>query len=298
MRFDVVGFLNDQGISYHTAGENISHGWVATKECPFCRNNNYHFGINLSGGGTFCWVCGHKGWIYEYISLVMGLTETEVKRIGKPYFTLEDVPTRKRKMFIPGKSLEFPKTFMNLLPTFVQYLESRNFDISTAQRYDLKCADITDIQWKFRIIIPFYIQECLVGWTARTLFDDIEPRYKNINNDIALCNVRDIVYNIDNLKRKAILVEGPTDVWRLGDSTAAMIGLQYTNAQIAAIKAKGVEEATVIFDGEEKAYKRALSLAKNLDFIGVTSSVIRLEEGQDPGNLTESDAAELRHLCL
>ena len=110
-------------------------------------------------------------------------------------------------------------------------------------------------------------------------------------------DVRATLYNIDALAKTSILVEGPTDVLRIGSSCAAVIGLEFTNAQVYRIKERGVEKVSIVFDGEEKAVQRAIRLAKCLDMIGVKAEVVRLPDGMDPGSLSDSDAADLRKEC-
>lgn len=300
MRFDVIRFLQDNNIPFSKSGKNIGEGWIGVRDCPFCNDKRFHMGVHVATGAYSCWRCGTHGWIYDLVQALLGVDPAEMKRMGKGYFTLDAnlLPQRKRKTRPDGTVLEFPKTFQDLTDVYLRYMTERGYDISIAQRYRLRCADLVDNMWKFRIIIPFYIDDCLVSWTGRTIIPNLDPRYKNLSNKESLIDVRTTLFNIDALSKKSILVEGAFDVFRIGGATAAIIGLEYTNAQIAAIKSKGVEECTIIFDGEAGAYKRANELAKALNMMGIDSSVIRLPEGADPGSLSEEDAAEIRRMCL
>ena len=299
MRIDVRKCLVAANIGYKESGNNIGDGWIGVQHCPFCGDTRYHAAINLNSAAFSCWVCGKKAWIYEYLRAELGLTEQEVKDFGRQFFTLYGDAYKGQKRISPpaGKVLEFPSTFRPLEGVCLDYLLSRGYDISVAQRYNLQCADIIDPFWKFRVIFPFYFDWKLVAWTGRTIFPDVDPRYKNISNKQSLMDVRATLYNIDALARNSILVEGPTDVLRIGSACAAVIGLEFTNAQVYRIKERGVERVSIVFDGEEKAVKRAIRLAKCLDMVGIHADVVRLPDGMDPGSMSDSEAADLRKEC-
>lgn len=297
MRFDVIQFLDNNSIAYKSRGTNIAENWVGIEFCPFCNDRRYHFGMNLLSGGYSCWVCGAKGWVYEFIAAYYGISLQEVRKIGKEYLTdtLATPITRRRNKLDISKKLLTPSTFSSELPAaWLAYLEKRNFDISIAARYNLMSAGIIDREWKYRLIIPFYIDGQLVSWTGRDITDQMPAKYKNCPNDLALIDTRQTIYNIDAMSRKSILTEGATDVHRLGGATGAIIGLNMTTAQMLMIKNKGVEELTIVFDGEPLAQKRAREVAKKLEFIGITTHVIDLGNGLDPGMLSDEEAFALR----
>lgn len=299
MRIDVRACIMAANIQYRESGNNIGEGWIGVAHCPFCGDTRYHAALNLNSAAFSCWVCGKKAWIYEYLRAELGLDEQQVKDFGRQFFTLNGPAYNgQKRIHIPeGRKLGFPSSFRPLEGVCLDYLMSRGYDVSVAQRYNLQCADISDPYWKFRVIFPFYFDGALVAWTGRTIFKDVDPRYKNISNKESLLDVRATLYNIDALSRVSILVEGPTDVLRIGSSCAAVIGLEFTNAQVYRIKERGVEKVSIVFDGEEKAVQRAIRLAKCLDMVGVQADVVRLPEGRDPGSLTDEEAADLRKEC-
>lgn len=299
MRFLIKNFLSDNNIPYRTHGTNIAEGWIGVHHCPFCGDTRYHGGINLNSCAYSCWVCGHRCWVYAYLMAELGLTREQVSELARGYFTDEETPSVvRRRMPEPNRVLDFPKTFVPLDEVGKAYLSRRGFDPCVATRYNLKSAICTDYAWRYRVIIPFYIDKKLVGWTGRAVYPEVEPRYKNISNSEALVDMRSTLFNVDALQPKSILVEGPLDAIRIGGPTAAVTGLEYTTSQILMVKNSGVEECTIVFDGEDKAYKRAVNLAKQLSSLDISAYVIRLEDGKDPGSLTDAEAYELRQCAL
>lgn len=300
MGFEVERCLTDFGIGYKTRGTNIAEGWIGVHHCPFCGDTRYHGGIHLDTGAYSCWVCGHKGWMYAYLMAEMGWSRDQVHELCRPYFNdnISKSTIRRRANIPSNKKLEFPPSFTPVDALGMDYLCRRNFDPSVADRYHLKSVMVSDYKWNYRLIIPFYIDGILVGWTGRALVPELEPRYKNISNAESLVDMRSTLFNIDALQRKSILVEGPFDAMKVGGATAAVVGLEYTTSQVLMVKNRGVEECTVVFDGEEKAFRRANRLAAQLSSIGIRAYVIRLKEGQDPAELSDEEAYQLRQVAL
>lgn len=303
MRFDVVSFLKDHGITYKTSGKNLSTGeWVGLAVCPYC-NRADHIAINLNSAAFNCWVCGKHGYAADALKLILGVRTQEIKDLMRPYFILPDSGVRreKRVKVEPGRTLEFPSHFYtSWSDAYTAYLLRRGLDISTAQRFQLMAGGIWDQEWMHRLIIPITLDGQLVSWTGRTILPNIDPRYKNLSNEKSLIDVRTTIFNIDNMERKAILVEGAMDTFKIVQSCGAVIGLEFTNEQCLKIKQHGVEELFVVFDAEENAVKRALRFASVMNTIGVNTHVIDIRGTgfKDPGEFDEQTAAELRRECL
>jgi DNA primase len=104
--------------------------------------------------------------------------------------------------------------------------------------------------------------------------------------------MKECLYNIDTVKDTAIIVEGVTDVWRIGQGCVATMGLEYTTEQIKLLVDRGVKQAFVMFDSESFAIRKARKLANSLS-IFMESETIELSDG-DPGELTINQVQEIR----
>ena len=101
-----------------------------------------------------------------------------------------------------------------------------------------------------------------------------------------------IVYNADNITgNKAVLVEGVTDCWRLGDGSICCFGIKYTQAQANYLAT--LEKLFIMFDDEYNAQCQAESLGNILSGLGTEVEIIKLGTGDDPGNLSQKDADDL-----
>lgn len=99
------------------------------------------------------------------------------------------------------------------------------------------------------------------------------------------------LYNVDNaiFASTVYLVEGVSDVWRIGDSAVARFGKTLSRAQIVILKEKLFGKRIVIVPDmdDEQAYEEALRQQVMLAGSGVFSDVLisALDPGQDPGDL-------------
>jgi hypothetical protein len=97
------------------------------------------------------------------------------------------------------------------------------------------------------------------------------------------------LYNLDSVRKTVVIVEGVTDVWRIGDGAVATFGTQYTKAQLALLI--GIKRAFVMFDAE--AEEEGSRLAYDLSAIVPFVDIINLREG-DPASLSEEGVKYLR----
>lgn len=88
------------------------------------------------------------------------------------------------------------------LARVIEYARSRKF---TLEDYNFHWSP--ELQYRDRLIVPFYYERRLVGWTARSIKSNARPKYISSQQP-------GYVFNIDNQHYKklfAIVVEGPLD---------------------------------------------------------------------------------------
>jgi hypothetical protein len=103
------------------------------------------------------------------------------------------------------------------------------------------------------------------------------------------------LYNADSVWGKdwVIIVEGPTDVWRLGDGAVCTFGTEGTEGKVRKLLAMGVKRAFVIFDPETVATSQSLRLSAILSASIPHCETVILERG-DPASLTPQEAEALK----
>lgn len=288
--------LEDRGVEFQKQGKNVSRGWIGLK-CPFCNDQSNHLGIRLSDLKCKCWKCGGKNLAETFQELfeipyktalnLISQLETDVtfddnyedEKISAERYFDGSIP----KIDLPKESaIHFPKIHLD-------YLKKRGFGLKTIRKYRLK-AVYTAGKYKFRIIIPIIFKGRIVSFTSRDVTDEAEAKY--ITAPIGLTNAKDFVYNIDSLKKgdNAILVEGPIDVWRLGDKAISFLGVSRSEKQLVQLYKKEIKTLHILYDNDETGKRNARRQAKELSPIVEQVNILWLEDKKDPGELSNEEA--------
>jgi len=282
----------DFGIPYQTEGhKHCREGWVNTV-CPRCTGNpGLHLGYNLEDNYYVCYRCGYST-TSEMLSKLLKINNyKELKAIIERYdtVTLKKEPVVKMR----AKAFKLPSNSEPLQANHRHYLEKRNFDPD----YLVKTwgllgtgvySKLDNIDYKFRIIIPFFWEDQQVSFDSRDITGKDSGRYKACPKDRELIHHKEIVYGKQNeFKENIICVEGPTDVWRFGNHSFAVSGIKFTPAQIRVIS-KSVKRVAVCFDDDPQAKVQANKMIAELKFRGVDAFRVDIEG--DPGSMKQEDA--------
>lgn len=287
----VIDLLDHLNIPYKTSGNNVTSGWVEIN-ClnPNCGDPSFHFGINLSSGWGNCWRCGHKSFITSIITDNINLSYPEASKIVKEFS--DDMIVPKEEEIIHPQLMSLPKEATKELPPLhVNYLLKRNFDPSILQRDYGILATHTTGYFAYRIVIPIIVNHALVNFTARDVTGQQDNKYKNCDNRYAIMPTKETIYNIDTVKDKIIICEGPTDVWRIGKGSVATMGVEYTTTQLALLAQKEAKEIFILYDSD--AITKAEKLASAVSTFCPKVEIIELEDG-DPGSMDPEDVIKLR----
>lgn len=178
-----------------------------------------------------------------------------------------------------------------------RYLKNRGFDPD-------ELADIWGIQgttwdsdYKWRIIIPVKFEGCVVSWTSRSTTKNTccQRRYLSATPEHhEAVPLKSTLYGWDYRSSSVIVVEGPTDVWRIGPGAVATFGARTTEEQIDLLAS--CPKVYVCFDSDEPvAWKRAHRLCRSLASRGRSPKLLKLT-CHDPGGAGEAELDELRKL--
>ena len=165
----------------------------------------------------------------------------------------------------------------------LEYLIARGFDpYQLAEEYDLSyCTEITS-PVRDRLLIPIWYNDTLYGWQARAIYPDQVPKYHTARGS----RISHVLYGLDHIKQKrnnVFLVEGVTDVWRLGTGAVALFGCHISAPQIQLLKSV-TEKVTVMLDGD--ALDKAKKIANKLQKENIATQIIELPANTDPADLS------------
>jgi hypothetical protein len=304
--FDVLSYLQDKEIAYWTEGKNVTAGWVNI-QCPFCEDHSNHLGINLTGKGFNCWLCGSRGSAMKLVQTLEDCSKRQALGIMARFqedglYSGEPLPPKHETASIhaSGSRSILPKTATTEFPgQHWQYLISRGYNPSLiVEKYKLMACH-TSGKYRFRIIIPIIMNGQIVSFVARDVTGKAEKKYLYCPNSESIIPRRETLYNIDNVKSKtAVIVEGPADVWRIGDGAIATLGTSVSDGQIELLISKGLQKAFVLFDREASQGEDspAVKLAKALSGLIRQVEILELIDEGDPGEMGNETTSQVRRL--
>ncbi len=199
------------------------------------------------------------------------------------------------KATTPGR-LQLPLGTHKMEARHREYLRRRGFDPEELeQKYNLLGTGPAG-HLPHRIVVPVFHRGRMVSWQARDITGTAELRYISAGKDKEEVHHKDILYNLDNCRGRAVLaVEGITDVWRLGDDCCATFGTKVRFAQVRLLAE--FDRVFFVYDGETVAQAQARRLCRMLSGMGVQAENILLGGG-DPGEMSPDDALALKRELL
>lgn len=298
--YDIERLLKDYSIPYASPGEHhhVTDGWVNI-HCPFCAGHaNYHLGISPEHGGCHCWRCGNHRTVDALIK-ILNLPPAKAKAVLREYKT--DGPPIRKKAQEPKIAIhpfKYPKPYTPLTKTHKEYLAKRNFDPDYLEReWSLLATGpvsfLDGISYNHRILIPIMWNGEVVSFQARDITDKSDLKYLACPMRREIIHHKNIVYGRQELWptfSAVIIVEGVTDVWRLGPSAIATLGIEFKMEQVLQL-AKINNRFFIIFDNEPQAQQQARKLFVKLKTLN-KEVYIETVEG-DPGSMEQNDANQL-----
>lgn len=298
--FDIYRFFHDHHIPFVTEGhKQCRKGWIQII-CPFCYGK-WCMGYQESRESFVCYKCGfHKR--IEVFSRLLRISEYETKKVLKTYYEFHPSLTHKHIKGIERPDITYQKLNSVTLPIGTQkigkrhceYLKNRNFDPEQIEKeWGIKGTNNVG-PYKFRIIAPIYFNHQLVSYQGRDITGKSVMKYKACPKSLEKVHHKDILYGIDNAKStRVVVVEGITDVWRLGYGAVATFGIKYKQSQVKLLSQ--FKTVALLYDSSKEdfqAYRQSSKLGAMLSSLGVDVIEVDLESG-DPADLSQSDADNL-----
>ena len=270
--------------------------------CPFCEGSGEHGGVNLTHKYFSCWQCATSASPPKLIKQILNCSWAKAYREVEQYSDRISSPSCVQSPKAGGHSLRpvhLPALTGPLSGLGGHYLASRGFDPKILEAvYGVKETGPLG-KFKFRLIIPIYINKELVSFTSRDYTGKGEPKYKAQSIDKSKVPVKDCLYNIDTVKDKLLIVEGPADVWRMGDGAVSLFGTSCSIAQqellfrwwVATMRLKRTKKVVILLDpktkkASDKLYYQLSSFIRDLKIVELSD--------KDPAELTQEEAMNLK----
>jgi DNA primase len=293
--FKIIDFLEDYDIYYRTSGDNVGRGWIGI-DCPFpgCSAVKQHCGINMTSKCFSCFQCGEKGGLPKLIKQLLNISWADTYDIIRKY-------SGSPKIIAPPVSCETAQTVK--LPPYCSplegkaaaYLRKRNFDPKyIGNKYKVMRSGLVSGKYSLRLIIPIFMGGKMVAYTSRDYTGLKSPKYRESPVAESVIPPKECLYNIDSVTGNyVIIVEGPMDVWRMGDGCVCLFTVTATKAQLELLQklSSTVQRYIVLLDpGTEKPAEK---LARKIYPFAKELKVVTLLK-KDPAELTPQEAMNLK----
>ncbi len=294
--FNWPDLLRQEGIAFVERGANVKRGEINIR-CPFCgtADPSYHMGLNLESGWWSCWRnrTAHSG--KSPLRLLMKLLSVpywqarKLAGLGDDYvdpegfdaaaarFLGRDSTSTARPEEVRREFLQHDK-YAVLIEDRIStrrawnYLYQRGFkdvDIGSLVRiYDLRTA--RDGHYASRIIIPYYLDNKLVAWTARAIGPS-EIRYKDLPRQYCLVPPKETLYNHDCIRdggRILVIVEGPFDALKID-----FYGEPYGVRAVALSTNSVSDEQAAMLSAADDQFEHKLIMMDNATSLGLVDSM-------------------------
>ena len=291
--FKILDHLN---IKYTTQHHHCTRGWVNI-HCPFCPGRqNFHLGIHIQTGRCHCWRCGGK-------DLIKTLSRASGAPLGEIFRLLEETSSGlfdfigERKFHSePEKKVPFKlPDHTPLTKVHADYLKSRGFDVEElVELWDVS-STLHIGNYRHRILIPIKYNGEVVSFQTRSISKRKEVvRYKSCPRNMEIISHKVILYGYDYIpfNKTCVVVEGVTDVWKLGPGAVATFGITFTFYQVLLLAS--MKRVYLMFDNERVASRQVDRLSSLITSISDCEVFQITDYGyDDPGSMPLDEAHAL-----
>lgn len=274
---NVIDLLNNRQIKFREAGKD----YLISCLNPEHDDRNPSMRVDKVTGIYHCFSCGYKGNIFTQFGAKPNQIDIEIAR-------LQD----KIRDLTIGGSLTMPA---DAVPFCRDY---RGISASTFMQVNAFTSNQED-EFIGRIIFPLYdIRGNIKVFCGRDLHSELKSKYLFYPEHTSppLFPAHPEIW-----KNTLIIVEGPFDVLNLMDKGCYNVVCAFgTNTLIKNFKKRlahyeilGVNKFYIMFDGDKAGRDAATKLENAMNDSGMNADAILLEDGQDPGDLTEFEITNM-----
>lgn len=278
--------------------------------CLWHKDANPSLTVSDDKGFVFCHVCQHHDDALGFIQQKFGIGFADAcERISSKhgiqiqYLEDDSILSEQRKQHLRSlydgveKLQKFYRNQLSQYPSAIPFIQSRNIKPETSRYFGL---GYNHSDKRLTIPIKDY-KGRIVGFSARTILNDIKPKYKNTeNNEIFVkSNIVFNEYDASSHIREAdecIFVEGHLDVitvWQAGiRNVVALQGTASPSAEVLSRLIKKTNRFVLCMDADEGGNKAIGNFLKSVQHLTLNGKldvrIACLPQGKDPDDFIQS----------
>lgn len=271
----VEELLREKGLTFTVSGKD----YLIKCLNPEHDDSNPSCRVDKLDGKTHCFSCGFKTNIYKYFGVLSG-NQVNI-RIAKLKEKLADLVINSKGLEFPSEMVPFTHTFRGLSKDTLKTFEA--FYLSTESK-EMK-------GFEDRIIFPIRdITDKIVMFLGRHTLSSGNPKYLNYPSGVTIP-----LFPVKVKTKYIVLVEGIFDMLNCYDKGLGSVVCTFgtntlqkdTKQKLHAYKTQGIEKIYLMFDGDDAGREAMKKLKPILEALEFEVEVINLEDGQDPGELSQ-----------
>lgn len=278
----VEELLKEKGLAFNISGKDFLIKCLNPEHDdsnPSCR-------VDKVDGRTHCFSCGFKTNIYKYFGVLSG-NQVNI-RIAK---LKEKINTLK----LSTVGLEYPDQMVPFTHVF-RGISKETLKLFCAFQLSGESKDMRGFE--DRIIFPIKdITGKIVMFLGRHTLSSGNPKYLNYPSGVTIP-----LYPTKIRSKSIVLVEGIFDMLNCYDKGLHNVVCTFgtntlqkdTRLKLLPYKTQGVEKVYLMFDGDDAGREATKKLKPLLEECEFEVEVITLEDGQDPGELSQDYVDSIR----
>ena len=268
----VLDLIKKQGLTYKLSGKD----YLIACLNPEHDDNNPSFRVDKITGISHCFSCGYKVNIFKHYGVVANFTSIKVAKLKE----------KLRNLHIDFNGVDFPEEMVPMLKPF------RGITAKTLKEFG---AFYTHGSEKLQDRIFFPIKDVRgknIVYVGRHMMSQGNPRYLNYPTGVTMPIFPE---SFKGPAKSAVLVEGIFDMLNLYDKGLHNVCCTFgTNTlfkeaalKLLALRTQGISKIYLMYDGDEAGQQAMDKLIPVLEEAQYTVEKITLEDGTDPGELSQ-----------
>ena len=268
----VLDLIKKQGLTYKLSGKD----YLIACLNPDHDDSNPSFRVDKITGISHCFSCGYKVNIFKHYGVVANFTSIKIAK-------LKD---KLRNLHIDFNGVDFPEEMVPMLKPF------RGITAKTLKEFG---AFYTHGSEKLQDRIFFPIKDVRgknIVYVGRHMMSQGNPRYLNYPTGVTMPIFPE---SFKGPAKSAVLVEGIFDMLNLYDKGLHNVCCTFgTNTlfkeaalKLLALRTQGISKIYLMYDGDEAGQQAMDKLIPVLEEAQYTVEKITLEDGTDPGELSQ-----------
>lgn len=268
----VLDLIKKQGLTYKLSGKD----YLIACLNPEHDDSNPSFRVDKITGISHCFSCGYKVNIFKHYGVVANFTSIKIAK-------LKD---KLRNLHIDFNGVDFPEEMVPMLKPF------RGITAKTLKEFG---AFYTHGSEKLQDRIFFPIKDVRgknIVYVGRHMMSQGNPRYLNYPTGVTMPIFPE---SFKGPAKSAVLVEGIFDMLNLYDKGLHNVCCTFgTNTlfkeaalKLLALRTQGISKIYLMYDGDEAGQQAMDKLIPVLEEAQYTVEKITLEDGTDPGELSQ-----------